>query len=100
VRWDAEVTKQDGSVAVSYDVLTMVSKEWSRCRARPGTGRTNSKPTFDDTIARDRGSSAGLGAGPLPGDDDPHIAQHAQFGDHRHAAEGLDHRARAARRPC
>jgi oxepin-CoA hydrolase/3-oxo-5,6-dehydrosuberyl-CoA semialdehyde dehydrogenase len=29
VRWDAEVTKQDGSVAASYDVLTMVAKEWS-----------------------------------------------------------------------
>jgi oxepin-CoA hydrolase/3-oxo-5,6-dehydrosuberyl-CoA semialdehyde dehydrogenase len=30
VRWDAEVTKQDGSVAATYDVLTMVAKEWSR----------------------------------------------------------------------
>jgi oxepin-CoA hydrolase / 3-oxo-5,6-dehydrosuberyl-CoA semialdehyde dehydrogenase len=30
VRWDAEVTKQDGSVAVTYDVLTMVAKEWDR----------------------------------------------------------------------
>ena len=30
VRWDAEVTKQDGSVAVTYDVLTMVAKEWGR----------------------------------------------------------------------
>jgi oxepin-CoA hydrolase/3-oxo-5,6-dehydrosuberyl-CoA semialdehyde dehydrogenase len=30
VRWDAEVTKQDGSVAVTYDVLTMVAKERSR----------------------------------------------------------------------
>ncbi len=30
VRWDAEVTKQDGSVAVTYDVLTMVAKEWSQ----------------------------------------------------------------------
>jgi oxepin-CoA hydrolase/3-oxo-5,6-dehydrosuberyl-CoA semialdehyde dehydrogenase len=28
VRWDAEVTKQDGSVAAQYDVLTMVAKEW------------------------------------------------------------------------
>jgi oxepin-CoA hydrolase/3-oxo-5,6-dehydrosuberyl-CoA semialdehyde dehydrogenase len=27
VRWDAEVTKQDGSVAATYDVLTMVAKE-------------------------------------------------------------------------
>ena len=30
VRWDAEVTKQDDSVAVTYDVLTMVAKEWAR----------------------------------------------------------------------
>jgi oxepin-CoA hydrolase/3-oxo-5,6-dehydrosuberyl-CoA semialdehyde dehydrogenase len=30
VRWDAEITKQDGSVAATYDVLTMVAKEWSR----------------------------------------------------------------------
>jgi oxepin-CoA hydrolase/3-oxo-5,6-dehydrosuberyl-CoA semialdehyde dehydrogenase len=28
VRWDAEVTKQDGSVAARYDVLTMVAKQW------------------------------------------------------------------------
>ncbi|WP_375497400.1 phenylacetic acid degradation bifunctional protein PaaZ [uncultured Jatrophihabitans sp.] len=28
VRWDAQVTKQDGSVAAQYDVLTMVAKEW------------------------------------------------------------------------
>jgi oxepin-CoA hydrolase/3-oxo-5,6-dehydrosuberyl-CoA semialdehyde dehydrogenase len=27
VRWDAEITKQDGSVAAQYDVLTMVSKQ-------------------------------------------------------------------------
>jgi oxepin-CoA hydrolase/3-oxo-5,6-dehydrosuberyl-CoA semialdehyde dehydrogenase len=30
VRWDAEVTKQDGSVAATYDVLTMVAKERNR----------------------------------------------------------------------
>ena len=30
VRWDAEVTKQDGSVVASYDVLTMVAKEWAQ----------------------------------------------------------------------
>ena len=29
VRWDAEITKQDGSPAARYDVLTMVAKEWS-----------------------------------------------------------------------
>jgi oxepin-CoA hydrolase/3-oxo-5,6-dehydrosuberyl-CoA semialdehyde dehydrogenase len=28
VRWDAVVTKQDGSVAAQYDVLTMVAKQW------------------------------------------------------------------------
>jgi oxepin-CoA hydrolase / 3-oxo-5,6-dehydrosuberyl-CoA semialdehyde dehydrogenase len=28
VRWDAEITKQDGSPAARYDVLTMVAKEW------------------------------------------------------------------------
>ncbi|SHF53951.1 oxepin-CoA hydrolase / 3-oxo-5,6-dehydrosuberyl-CoA semialdehyde dehydrogenase [Jatrophihabitans endophyticus] len=28
VRWDTVVTKQDGSVAAQYDVLTMVAKEW------------------------------------------------------------------------
>ena len=29
VRWDAEITKQDGSVAAQYDVLTMVAREWN-----------------------------------------------------------------------
>jgi oxepin-CoA hydrolase/3-oxo-5,6-dehydrosuberyl-CoA semialdehyde dehydrogenase len=28
VRWDAEVTKQDGAVCAQYDVLTMVAREW------------------------------------------------------------------------
>jgi oxepin-CoA hydrolase/3-oxo-5,6-dehydrosuberyl-CoA semialdehyde dehydrogenase len=28
VRWDAEVTKADGAVVATYDVLTMVAKEW------------------------------------------------------------------------
>jgi oxepin-CoA hydrolase / 3-oxo-5,6-dehydrosuberyl-CoA semialdehyde dehydrogenase len=28
VRWDAEITKQDGSPVARYDVLTMVAKEW------------------------------------------------------------------------
>jgi oxepin-CoA hydrolase / 3-oxo-5,6-dehydrosuberyl-CoA semialdehyde dehydrogenase len=28
VRWDADVTKQDGSSVATYDVLTMVAKEW------------------------------------------------------------------------
>ena len=30
VRWDTEVTKQDGAVVAAYDVLTMVAKEWDR----------------------------------------------------------------------
>ena len=29
VRWDAEVTNQDGTVVATYDVLTMVAKEWT-----------------------------------------------------------------------
>ena len=28
VRWDADVTKQDGSSVAKYDVLTMVAKQW------------------------------------------------------------------------
>jgi oxepin-CoA hydrolase/3-oxo-5,6-dehydrosuberyl-CoA semialdehyde dehydrogenase len=28
VRWDADVTKQDGESVAKYDVLTMVAKEW------------------------------------------------------------------------
>lgn len=28
VRWDCQVTKQDGTVAAQYDVLTMVAKTW------------------------------------------------------------------------
>ncbi len=28
VRWDADVTKQDGSSVARYDVLTMVAREW------------------------------------------------------------------------
>jgi oxepin-CoA hydrolase/3-oxo-5,6-dehydrosuberyl-CoA semialdehyde dehydrogenase len=30
VRWDCEVTKQDGSLVAQYDVLTMVAKDWPR----------------------------------------------------------------------
>ena len=29
VRWDAEITNQKGDVVASYDVLTMVAKEWA-----------------------------------------------------------------------
>jgi oxepin-CoA hydrolase/3-oxo-5,6-dehydrosuberyl-CoA semialdehyde dehydrogenase len=29
VRWDAEITNQDGVVVATYDVLTMVAKEWN-----------------------------------------------------------------------
>ena len=28
VRWDADLTKQDGSSVAKYDVLTMVAKQW------------------------------------------------------------------------
>jgi oxepin-CoA hydrolase/3-oxo-5,6-dehydrosuberyl-CoA semialdehyde dehydrogenase len=28
VRWDCQVTKQDGSLVAQYDVLTMVAKSW------------------------------------------------------------------------
>jgi len=28
VRWDAQITNQDGTVVATYDVLTMVAKEW------------------------------------------------------------------------
>ena len=28
VRWDADVTNQDGSSVAKYDVLTMVAKHW------------------------------------------------------------------------
>jgi oxepin-CoA hydrolase/3-oxo-5,6-dehydrosuberyl-CoA semialdehyde dehydrogenase len=28
VRWDAEITKQDGAIAAQYDVLTMVANTW------------------------------------------------------------------------
>ena len=29
VRWDAELKNQDGAVVATYDVLTMVAKEWA-----------------------------------------------------------------------
>jgi oxepin-CoA hydrolase / 3-oxo-5,6-dehydrosuberyl-CoA semialdehyde dehydrogenase len=29
VRWDAEITNQEGTVVATYDVLTMVAKEWN-----------------------------------------------------------------------
>jgi oxepin-CoA hydrolase/3-oxo-5,6-dehydrosuberyl-CoA semialdehyde dehydrogenase len=28
VRWDADVTKQDGKSVATYDVLTLVAKQW------------------------------------------------------------------------
>ena len=34
VRWDAEVTKQDGAVAARYDVLTLVAKTWPQMTSR------------------------------------------------------------------
>lgn len=33
VRWDCQVTKQDGTVAAQYDVLTMVAKTWGTAKA-------------------------------------------------------------------
>jgi oxepin-CoA hydrolase / 3-oxo-5,6-dehydrosuberyl-CoA semialdehyde dehydrogenase len=30
VRWDAEITNAEGTVVATYDVLTMVAKEWSQ----------------------------------------------------------------------
>jgi oxepin-CoA hydrolase/3-oxo-5,6-dehydrosuberyl-CoA semialdehyde dehydrogenase len=35
VRWDADVTKQDGSSVAQYDVLTMVAKVWPTSPAPP-----------------------------------------------------------------
>jgi oxepin-CoA hydrolase / 3-oxo-5,6-dehydrosuberyl-CoA semialdehyde dehydrogenase len=35
VRWDAVVTKQDGAIAATYDVLTMVAKQWPEPAATP-----------------------------------------------------------------
>ena len=29
-RWDAEVKNQEGTVVATYDVLTMVAKEWDQ----------------------------------------------------------------------
>lgn len=34
VRWDCRVTKQDGTVAAQYDVLTMVAKTWPPAAAQ------------------------------------------------------------------
>jgi oxepin-CoA hydrolase/3-oxo-5,6-dehydrosuberyl-CoA semialdehyde dehydrogenase len=37
VRWDCQVTKQDGALAAQYDVLTMVAKTWPpAAQDRPG----------------------------------------------------------------
>ena len=33
VRWDCQITKQDGSLAAEYDVLTMVAKLWPPAKA-------------------------------------------------------------------
>jgi oxepin-CoA hydrolase / 3-oxo-5,6-dehydrosuberyl-CoA semialdehyde dehydrogenase len=35
VRWDAEVTNQDGKPVATYDVLTLVAKQWPPERATP-----------------------------------------------------------------
>jgi oxepin-CoA hydrolase/3-oxo-5,6-dehydrosuberyl-CoA semialdehyde dehydrogenase len=35
VRWDAEVTNQDGKPVATYDVLTLVAKQWPPPAAAP-----------------------------------------------------------------
>ncbi len=39
VRWDADLTKQDGSSVAKYDVLTMVAKQWPLAIASDGANR-------------------------------------------------------------
>ena len=46
VRWDADVTKQDGSSVAQYDVLTMVAKVWRMTETL--------EQHFDETIEHDR----------------------------------------------
>ena len=36
VRWDADLTKQDGTSVAKYDVLTMVAKKWPMPSATEG----------------------------------------------------------------
>jgi oxepin-CoA hydrolase / 3-oxo-5,6-dehydrosuberyl-CoA semialdehyde dehydrogenase len=35
VRWDADVTKQDGTSVATYDVLTLVAKQWPPTQSTP-----------------------------------------------------------------
>ena len=35
VRWDADVTNQDGKSVATYDVLTLVAKQWPPAQSRP-----------------------------------------------------------------
>jgi len=35
VRWDADVTKQDGTSVATYDVLTLVAKQWPAAQSTP-----------------------------------------------------------------
>ena len=35
VRWDADVTKQDGTSVATYDVLTLVAKQWPPAQSTP-----------------------------------------------------------------
>ena len=39
VRWDADLTKQDGSSVAKYDVLTMVAKQWPMPETEEGSTR-------------------------------------------------------------
>ena len=39
VRWDADLTKQDGTSVAKYDVLTMVAKQWPMALSGEGSNR-------------------------------------------------------------
>jgi oxepin-CoA hydrolase / 3-oxo-5,6-dehydrosuberyl-CoA semialdehyde dehydrogenase len=41
VRWDADVTNQDGASVATYDVLTLVAKQWPPPRAAAQDGQPN-----------------------------------------------------------
>ena len=58
MRWDADVTNQDGASVAKYDVLTMVAKRVAAVTATDATpsraGRGASSSTSSETIARDQ----------------------------------------------
>ncbi len=49
VRWDCQVTKQDGALVAQYDVLTMVAKTWPPAGARHGADRDARSPAAAPT---------------------------------------------------